>query len=319
MSAPPNVTATAARSTGPAPRLSILIPTYDRDVRPLCDELLAGIAALPVPAEVELLVLLDGNPALLHQEEIVARAEGQGLAAAVAAAPANLGRAAARNALATLARGRFLLFLDADSLPDAPDFVARALAACDDPAFVTCGGRTGQRMDRAPPDSRLFEQHSRLREWIPAAERNRDPAGTFLSANFLVLRDLFLAHPIDEAFQGWGWEDTEWALRIARLAGIRHVDNTVSHMEHHRDASWLGKLEASAPSYARVHRLYPEDTKRHRLFALIRAVHPVRDWDWARRVLRRLVLTTILPVRLRLLLLKIVQAMTYARALADGT
>ena len=96
----------------------------------------------------------------------------------VAVASRDLGRAEARNTLAHLARGAVLLFLDADSLPDAPGFVARALEAAQDPSEVVCGGRTGQRCPPAPVDARLFERHSQKREWISAAERNRDPAAS---------------------------------------------------------------------------------------------------------------------------------------------
>jgi len=301
------------RAAGASPRLSILVPTYDRDVRPLCGELLAEMASLPDPGAVELLVLIDGNPALSEQEEIVAEAAALGVAAGLAAASGNLGRARARNALAALARGAFLLFLDADGLPDVPGFVARALASATDPGIVVCGGRTGARMDPAPADSRLFEMQSQLREWIPAEARNRDPAGTFLSANFVVARDLFLAHPFDEGFEGWGWEDTEWALRIGRVARMHHVDNTVSHMEHHRDASWLGKLVGSSANYARLHALYPAEVARHRLFPLIRALRPVSGLPPLRGLLRWLVLAPAVPGRLRLLLLKFLQALEYGR------
>jgi hypothetical protein len=41
-----------------------------------------------------------------------------------------------------------------------------------------------QRCPPAPRDARLFEAHSRKREWIRAAQRNLDPEGNFLSANF---------------------------------------------------------------------------------------------------------------------------------------
>ncbi|HEY8610140.1 MAG TPA: glycosyltransferase [Roseomonas sp.] len=301
-----------AREAGPAPRLSILVPTFDRDVRSLCRELLSDIAALPDPRAAELLVLIDGNPALKDQEEVVAEAETAGLAAGLFPSRVNLGRAEARNALARLARGQFLLFLDADSLPDAPGFVARALEAAVDPAVVVCGGRTGKRMAPASSDALLFEAHSRRREWIPAEERNHDPAGNFLSANFMVGRDLFQSHPFDQNFKGWGWEDTEWALRVGSAARIRHVDNSVSHMEHHRDADWLLRLERSVLNYQRLYVLHPESVQRHRLFPLIRLLRPIGGWGAARQLLRYLALTHALPPRYRLMLLKFYQAMIYS-------
>lgn len=306
---------TPARATA-RPELSILVPTYDRDIRPLATELLDDMAALPEPGAVELLVLVDGNPALAGQEEVLALAKVRGLAAGFALAPQNLGRSGARNALAQAAKGAHILFLDADSLPDEPGFVARALAAAREaPDAVTCGGRTGKRCPPAPRDSRLFETHSAKREWIPAADRNRDPEGNFLSANFQLRRDLFLAAPFDARFTGWGWEDTDWALRIRPHAPVRHVDNTVSHMEHHADAAWLGRLDRSVGNYALLAEAHPEAVRRHRLWPLMRALRPISGWDWLKAFLLRLALWPALPAELRLKLAKLRQAMVYAAAI----
>ncbi len=308
---------TPARVTA-QPELSILVPTYDRDIRALAAELLADMAALPAPGAVELLVLVDGNPALAGQEEVLAMAAALGLAAGFALAPQNLGRSAARNALAEAAKGGHILFLDADSLPDEPGFVARALAAARAaPEAVTCGGRTGQRCPPAPRDARLFETHSRKREWIPAAERNRDAHGNFLSANFQLRRDLFLAAPFDARFTGWGWEDTDWALRIRPHAPLHHMDNTVSHMEHHTDAAWLGRLDRSVGNYALLAAAHPEAVRRHRLWPLMRAVRPISGWGWLKSLLLRLALWPALPPALRLKLAKLRQAMVYAAVIRD--
>lgn len=313
------VVASPAWSEVRAPVLSILVPTYDRDIRPLCRELLADMAALPDPAAVELAVLVDGNPALAGQEEVAAAAEAAGLAACVLLAPRNRGRSEARNRLARQARGRFLLFLDADSLPDAPGFVARALALAGDPGRVACGGRSGRRAGPPPSDALLFHAHSSLREWVPPAERNRFPDLAFVSANFLVARDLFLAEPFDPGFTGWGYEDMEWAMRMLRR-GVRveHVDNTVTHDEHHRDADYLARLERSAGNFVRLWRRHPALAERLRILRLVRLLAPVAGWSWLRGLAKAAALTRPLPVRLRLLALKAFQAACFAAAARAG-
>ncbi|MDQ1080832.1 glycosyltransferase family 2 protein [Pseudoroseomonas cervicalis] len=305
---------------GATPRLSILVPTYDRDIRPLAAELLADMAALPEPGTVELLVLIDGNPALTGQEKILEAAAQRGQAAGLANAQKNLGRAGARNALARLARGQVVLFLDADGLPDSPGFVGRALAAAEaHPRDVVCGGRSGQRLPPVPADSLLFHTHSQKREWLPAETRNRDPAGNFLSANFQIDRDLFLATPFDDRFRGWGWEDTEWALRIGAQAPVRHVDNSVTHMEFHRDADWLGRLDRSVENYRLLFEAHPEAVRRHRIFPMIRALRPVGRWRWLRGLLWQLALWRALPPSLRLQIAKLRQAMVYGAILEPQT
>lgn len=308
---------TTARREGPAPELSILVPTYDWDVRLLVAELLDGMAALSDPRSAELVVLVDGNPALARQGEVVAMAEARGLALAFDEAAPNRGRAGARNHLAELAHGAHVLFLDADGLPDNPDFVARALAAARaQPDAVVCGGRTGKRVAPAPRDSRLFEAHSRKREWIPAEARNRDPAGNFLSANFHLRRDLFRSVPFDARFTGWGWEDTDWALRIGAHAPIVHVDNPVTHMEHHADARWLDRLDRSAENYRMLWQAHPDAVARHRLMPLIRALYPFRGSAWLRAALLRVALWPALPAGLRLKVAKLRQALLYSAVLS---
>ena len=297
-----------------SPQLSILIPTYDHDVMDLCHELLADMATLHMGA-VELLVLIDGNPALEGQHALITSGDIAGLPVALAMATVNLGRSMARNTLARLARGRFLMFLDADSLPDAPCFVGRALAALGSPDVVLCGGRTGLRHTAPPLDARLFHLHSKKREWIAASERNQDPAGCFLSANFIVARDLFLASPFDENFKAWGWEDTEWAIRVSRGSRIHHFDNSVSHMEHHKDNIWLGRLERAAPNYARLYELYPKVVGRHRIFLLIYMLRTFSGCIPLAWLLRHCIFTTFIPAGLRLSFLKFLQALHYTRVI----
>jgi len=301
------------------PKLSILVPTYDHDVAPLCRELLADMAALPA-GTVELLVLIDGNPALAGQDATITEANRLGLPAALALAAVNLGRSMARNRLARMARGRFLHFLDADSLPDAPGFVGRTLDALRDDGsrdvLVLCGGRTGKRLGAPPPDAQLFALHSQKREWITADQRNLDPCGNFLSANFVVPRALFFDMPFDEQFSGWGWEDTEWALRISSRAQIRHIDNTVSHMEHHKDAVWLNRIDRAADNYMRLYRLHPDAVRQHRIFPLIRALQPLRGLPPLAALLKCLALSTRLPPGIRLIFLKQFQALRYGAAMS---
>lgn len=309
-----------------APVLSILIPTFDHDVVPLCRELLADMALVAF-GQVELLVLIDGNQLLANQQALLPVADQLGQPAALAMAAVNLGRGQARNCLARLARGQFLQFLDADSLPDAPGFVQRILvtlqAEAFDPALVLCGGRTGRRQPPAPADAKLFELQSRKREWIAAALRNIDPAGNFLSANFAVARNLFHAHPFDPTFHGWGWEDTEWAARISAHARVVHIENTVSHMEFHRDATWVSRLERSAVNYARLYHLHPTVVRRHRIFPLIVALRRLQNGRLPTEglnarlagALRWLALRRSLPPALRLTSLKLLQALVYGKVI----
>ncbi len=67
---------------------------------------------------VELLLLNDGNPALASFAPLLAEGEALGLSVVAVVSLHNLGRSRARNRLATLARGQFLLFLSANFCVD---------------------------------------------------------------------------------------------------------------------------------------------------------------------------------------------------------
>jgi hypothetical protein len=30
--------------------------------------------------------------------------------------------------------------------------------------------------------------------------------------------------PFDEAFSGWGWEDTDWGIRATKYFPVRHIN-----------------------------------------------------------------------------------------------
>lgn len=297
------------------PRLTIAIPTYDCDVGPFCLELFDQMARLSDPGACELLVLIDGNPNLLPLTALETAGRARGLRITVAVAEVNLGRARVRNRLAQLAAGDFILFLDADGMPDHEDFVARYLSRIGDPSssVVLCGGRSNNRTPAPTRTMRLFVHHCRKREWVPAAVRMTDPAANFLSANFCVARSFFLAHPFDPDFSGWGWEDTEWAFRIEAVGTIVHVDNTVSHMENFEDAVWVERLAGSVVNYGRLYRRYPDKLRRHRIFRLVRWLQPVGGFALLREGLRRLVLFQAFPTGLRLTLLKLFQALVFTR------
>ena len=128
--------------TGGAPRLSVLIPFYRDDPSGL-------LAALDrETGGVEIVTLDDGS----GDDDLAARVADCIRALATPARlvrlAANQGRAAGRNRLAAHARGRHLLFLDCDMLPDAADFIGRwlTLVELQDPA-VAFGGFS---LDQAP-------------------------------------------------------------------------------------------------------------------------------------------------------------------------
>ncbi len=299
-----------ARWAAARPRLSVLVPFFRDDPRPLLADLAGEAQALEGAAEVVVLDDAGGDPA---RSAGAAHAVGASpLPAVLLASGVNEGRARGRNRLAAAARGRHLLFVDADMRPGAPGFLRTWLdlvEAADPPAAF--GGFT---VPLGPP-AREHKLHHALQagaECLSAAERARNPAKHVFTSNLLVRRDVLEAEPFDERFAGWGWEDVEWGARAAARFGVTHIDNPAVHLGLDTAAALAAKYEQSPANFARLLQLHPD---------LVRAFPSYRAARWLRRTparatvrkaLRALVLADAAPLRARAAAMRLYKAALYA-------
>ncbi len=168
-----------------------------------------------------------------------------------------LGRARMRLYLGQQAKGICLLFLDCDMLPDRPDFLRTYLRAIEAGHQVVCGGISYHRRilkDRCYDFSWYKGVHT---ESIPVAARKQQPWRYFFTGNILLHRAVFTHTPIDSRFGGYGYEDTEWGIRIHRTIGITHVDNPCSHLGLIKKEVVLDRMRRSIPNYLALSNLHP--------------------------------------------------------------
>ncbi len=295
---------------GAAPQLSVLTPFYRDDPRPLLTALNREAAALAGRVELVLLDDAGGDPAL--SQAVADAAMAMALPTRLVQLSANAGRARGRNQLMAHSRGRHLLFLDSDMLPDRPDFLAAYLdlIATDDPAVTVGGFSVAQAAER--PEHALHRALALRGDCLPAAERNRMPEKYVWTSNLLVRRDVFSAERFDEAFQGWGWEDTEWGVRVAARYGVRHIDNQATHLGLDTAATLAAKYEQSPANFSRMLVRHPEVVRRfpsYRLARLLKAVPARAAW---RPMLKRLALAEQAPLPSRVAAMKLYRAALYA-------
>ena len=185
---------------------------------------LASVAALqPQPAEV--IVAVDGADG-----GVLSRVAGYGFR--VVELPSKPGVSAARNAGASAAAGKVVLFVDSDvALPN--DFVARtasAFAACPDAAAIMGS------YDDSPAAPSLISRYRNLLHHYTHQHGARD-ANSFWAACGAIRRDVFLRiGGFDESYRLPSVEDIELGYRLRRSGfRIRLVpDWQVRHLKQWR-------------------------------------------------------------------------------------
>jgi glycosyltransferase involved in cell wall biosynthesis len=174
--------------------------------------------------------------------------------------------AAARNAAARLATSPVLVFLDVDCIPAANLVAALAADAAREDGLICCeilylpAGATGVATEEQLL-ARGIRHHVRA---FPRAGLRAEPnAGLFWSLAFAVRRPTFeRLGGFDEAFSGYGAEDTDFAFR-AREAGVRllFTASTRAFHQHHAihdpPLNHFGDILANAERFHERHRFWP--------------------------------------------------------------
>ncbi|MBC7768558.1 MAG: glycosyltransferase family 2 protein [Phycisphaerales bacterium] len=256
---------TLGGSANAAPRLSVVTPFHRYDPSPL-------LAAMGRAAEgVEFVLLDDGSASATLLARVMESAAMLGAPVRIVVWERNCGRAAGRNRLITEARGDYVLFLDADMIPDAPDFLARWLKLIANERPLAAFGGLSLRQAEATTETALHYNLFGASDCRNARARAASSAQFTASANLLVRRDFLISHPFDASFVGWGFEDIDWALRAARHTDILHIDNSATHAGLDDIETLMRKSAEAGPNFARLAAKHPAHVSRfsaHRIAKL---------------------------------------------------
>ena len=234
--------------------ISVVIPTYNR--LDTLQHVVPTLLAQDVPRDrYEVLVCdsnsTDGTP------EYLARVSSE--SNNVRHLPdAYGGRAAARNAGIAAARGRIVLFNDADILAS-PDLLSRHLCRHEERRHVAVVGLEVQVKNL--DDYAYKRDHPDARGSLHPATRRRLSWLYFLTGNASVEReDLVRVGSFDESFTGYGHEDLELGYRLER-AGVEIVYEPQAVNYHCQDVS-VGdqkqKMKLAGRSTVRFYRKHPD-------------------------------------------------------------
>lgn len=154
----------------------------------------------------------------------------------------NIGRARIRNFLAQQAQYPYLLFLDSDVQLVRPNYIQQYLQHDCDP--VVYGGVCIQPNEELARHNLRYRYELECEPRFSVEQRRVSPYQGFRTSNFLVKRDLLLAHPFDERIRHYGYEDVLFGRRLLS-AGIpvTHVENPVAVDDFEPNDVFLRKTE----------------------------------------------------------------------------
>jgi GT2 family glycosyltransferase len=246
----------------PAPAVSVVVPLYGRV--DLVEHQLAQLGHDPEIARADLVYVLD-SPELADQLRSAARHLSRlfRVSFRVATLQENAGFSRATNAGAALARGRLLLLLNSDVIPDRPGWLG-ALAAFYDatPGVGALGPKLLYEDDSLQHAGLFFRRPDGRAEWsnyhyfkglgrhLPAANVPR-PVPAVSGACLLIARELYEhCGGLSGGYVYGDYEDSDLCLRLA--AGGR-VNWYLPHVElyHIEGQSYAGALRARASRYNR--------------------------------------------------------------------
>lgn len=225
--------------------LSILIPCYNYDVRPLVRRLQQRARGLDL--KFEILVVDDGSDLYVKDNSTLDILEG----VTYRHQAENMGRSATRNKLVEVSNYSNLLFLDADIMPVSDTFLENYLELMNSDYDAICGGI--RYSDAAPePNKMLRYLYGRSRESAVAKERSKR-SHIVMTSNLLIGKDLF--RKINSCLDNFYGEDLLLSQNLSReKAKVCHTDNPVFHLGIEDSTVYLNKAKEAITNIVRLER-----------------------------------------------------------------
>lgn len=218
--------------------LSILIPVYND----ICTELVNVLhsQAEDLGIDYEIIVADDGSSSAATIEQN--REIEQLSHVKYLVRTKNVGRSAIRNFLARQSHYQHLLYIDCDvTVPDG--LFLRRYMECPFDTVVYGGVLIGGSPRKFSGNLRRIYEKS-CEKAHQTAYRQRNPYHDFRTTNFMVRQSVMTAHPFDERFRNYGYEDVMFgkAMRLNHIP-IYHIDNPLCIENFENNRRFVEKTE----------------------------------------------------------------------------
>lgn len=191
-----------------SPYFSVVIPTYNR-----LDMLVRVLDALDTQIDApsfEVIVINDGSKD--DTEKVMSQRNG-----ITFRTQQNAGPGRARNHGVSLAKGKFVIFIGDDTVPESRFLAehARVHRATNDDPLVACLGYTGwPHSERVTAFMDYINDYGLQFGYKLIKDGAVVPFNFFYTSNISIDREVLAAHPFDTTFPSAAWEDIELAYRL---------------------------------------------------------------------------------------------------------
>lgn len=210
-----------------SPYFSVVVPTYNR-----LDMLVRVLDALDAQVDsppFEVIVINDGSKD--DTERVMAQRKG-----ITFRTQTNAGPGRARNHGVTLAKGKIVVFIGDDTVPE-PRFLAehaRVHRESNDNPMIACLGYTGwPHGERVTAFMDYINDYGLQFGYKLIQDGETVPFNFFYTSNISIDREVLAAHPFDTTFPSAAWEDIELAYRLKEKGlQIRYNARAVTRHYH---------------------------------------------------------------------------------------
>ena len=214
-------------------KISVCIPVYNFDVRPLVNLLNKQISADNLNAEI---ILIDDASKPKFKE---INLQLKNSVKEFIHLQKNIGRSKIRNLFLTYTSGSFLLFLDCDVLINQKFLINYFNTISKNPTFKIIYG--GVEHDEIKNLRALYTEKRESQK-----NYKKTDAAQLKSSNFLIEKNTFIKFPFDESISTYGYEDYLFAKTLEHhKVSFLSINNAVIHSDNGTNETFLKKTEES--------------------------------------------------------------------------
>ncbi|UMB53963.1 glycosyltransferase [Lutibacter sp. A64] len=218
--------------------ISILIPIFNYNTTPLVEIIHKQLELLHI--NYEIICVCDASTEFREKNKAINSYSNTQLILL----KTNIGRSKIRNLLVEKSNYNWLLFLDADVLPQSDFFIKIYLDLIKNSSDkVFCGGLV-YKNEYPEKEKCLRWIYGKKREQISVERRKQNPYQFVTGANILIHKSIFNTIKFNEAIVNYGYEDVLFIedLKLKEIA-ILHAQNPVFHLGIERSLVFLNKTK----------------------------------------------------------------------------